>query len=366
MFRKLILLSIVSIAFSACGPKKQTVKNEEKETCIITKDLKKLIQFETVTTSKAAIDLDLTGSVSYNQDHVFHYQSLASGVVQKVYFNLGDFVQKGQVLFEVRTSELSEQKSSLSIAQSAMKLAERNLKAVANMNKDALASDKELLEAQNELTHHTSEINKIQEDASIQGGSIERGMLVVHAPISGYIVGKNIMSGVQLNAGDDDLFVISDLKKVWVMANVYAAQLGKVKPGESVDITTTAYPGQKFSGKITRLSNIFDPEEKVMKAIIEMDNANMELKPDMMVNVRVHQNIQQDAVAVPLKCAVFSDDVYYVVLYHDDCNVTEVQIEPFAYDADYYYLPLDNGKIKKGDVLVSQNQLLIFNELKGG
>ena len=183
--------------------------------------------------------------------------------------------------------------------------------------------------------------------------------------MSGYIVEKKITNGYQVNAGDADLFVISDLKKVWVMANVYAAQLAKVQPGERVDISTTAYPDQTFEGKITRLSNIFDPEEKVMKAIIEINNADLKLKPDMMVSVTVHQPLQREAIALPVNDVIFDNDEYHVVIYHNDCDVQSKTIKPFAHDRKYYYLEMDNGVVRKGDTMISQNQLLFYNKQKG-
>lgn len=365
MIKKSLFFLLPCTFLFACSSKKTVQQQEKKESCIITPELKKLIRLETVNTSQAAFEIELTGNVSYNQDNLFRYQSLASGLVQKVYFNLGDYVQKGQLLAELKTTELSEQKSSLSIAQSALKLAQRNLKATQNMHNDGLASDKELLEAQNDVNTAQSEINKIRESANIQGGNIEHGVLAIRAPMSGYIVEKKITNGFQVNAGDADLFVISDLKKVWVMANVYAAQLGKVQPGEQVDITTTAYPDQTFEGKITRLSNIFDPEEKVMKAIIEIDNSDLKLKPDMMVSVTVHQPLQREAIALPVNDVIFDNDEYFIVVYHNDCDVQTKTIKPFAHDRKFYYLEMDNGSVNKGDTMISQNQLLIFNKQKG-
>lgn len=365
MIKKSLLFLLPSILLFACGSKKTKPEQPQKDNCIITPELKKLIRTEAVGTSQAAFEIELTGNVSYNQDNLFRYQSLASGLVQKVYFNLGDYVQKGQLLAELRTTELSEQKSSLSIAQSALKLAQRNLKATQSMHTDGLASDKELLEAQNEVNNAQAEIGKIRESANIQGGNIEHGILAIRAPMSGYIVEKKITNGFQINAGDADLFVISDLKKVWVMANVYAAQLSKVQPGELVDISTTAYPDQVFKGRITRLSNIFDPEEKVMKAIVEIDNSDLKLKPDMMVSVTVHQPLQREAIALPVKNVIFDNDEYFVVIYHNDCDVQTKSIRPFAHDRKYYYLETDNGAVNKGDTMISQNQLLIFTKQKG-
>jgi len=365
MYQKSFIAVFASILFFACGNKKTEPNQQRNDNCIISGELKKLIRFDVVRATQAAYETELTGNVSYNQDNLYRYQSLASGFVQKVHFSLGDWVEKGQIMAEIKTTELSEQKSSLSIYNAALKLAERNLKAVEKMHNDGLTSDKELLEAQNEVTIARTDINRVKESATIQGGNIERGVLVIRAPMSGYVVEKKITNGYQVNAGDDDLFVISDLKKIWVMANVYAAQLDKVKRGEKVEISTTAYPAKTFSGTITRLSNIFDPEEKVMKAIIEIDNPELLLKPDMMVSITVNQPLNRSVIALPVANVIFANDANHVLVYHSDCDVELKTIAPFNHDRKYYYLEMDNGVIKNGDTIISQNHLLLYDKLNG-
>lgn len=362
---RIFYIGLAMILISAChhANTTTTTTTQETNTCIISPSLKALIQLTPLSEAPVHGELELTGSVSYDQDHLYHYQSLASGIVRTVRFNLGDYVTKGEVLAEIKTTELSDQSAALHKAEATLALAERQLSATTSLHDDGIASDKELLEAQNDVAADKLEINRIRETLSIQGGSVDKGVLVIHAPMSGYIVAKKMTGGYQVNAGDDDLFIISDLKRVWVMANVYAAQLGMVKAGQEVAISTTAYPGKVFTGKIARLSNIFDPEEKVMKAVVEIDNANLELKPDMMVSVNVHMNTAEKALAVPLDAVIFDDDNYHVVVYHSDCDVRELTINPLSHDKQYYYVNED--VLHKGDTIISRNQLLIYNQLKG-
>jgi cobalt-zinc-cadmium efflux system membrane fusion protein len=365
MNRISIVLSCLLVAASACqhSGSSSSTGEEKEDTCAVSPALKSLMKLSALQMSPVHGELELTGSISYDQDHLFRYQSLASGVVRQVHFKLGDYVQKGQVLAEIRTTELSGQSADLRKAEATQALAERQLSATQRLHDDGIASDKELLEAKNDAQSALLEINRLKDVLAIQGGSVEKGVMVIKAPLSGYIVEKKITSGYQMDAGEDNLFVLSDLKKVWVMANVYAAQLGLVKAGLPVEITTTAYPGRVFNGKISRLSNIFDPEEKVMKAVIELDNANLALKPDMMVSVNVHLNEKEQALAVPLNAVIFDDDTYHVVRYKSNCDVQDVTIEPLSHDKEYYYV--SSPALQAGDSIISQNHLLIYNRLKG-
>lgn len=357
-----VMVSLMMLNTSCRNKAAGEPATEAATPCVITPELKQLIKLTKLNRTTINNELELTGSISYDQDHVFRYQSLSSGVIQKVYFNMGDYVQRGQVLAEVRTSELSSQKSDLYKAEAELKLAQRQLAATQNLHNDGVASDKDLLEATNNVAALQIEINRIKETLQIQGGSIEKNLLIIRAPQSGYVVEKKITNGYQVDAGEDGLFVLSDLKKVWVMANVYAAQLSMVKTGQQVAIRTTAYPDKVFTGKINRLSNVFDPEERVMKAIIEISNNDLELKPSMMVSVNVYQRSTQQVIGIPLSAVIFDNNAYHVIVYRNECDVKAVTITPISSDKQFYYVNEEN--VEARDTVVNQNQLLIYNKLR--
>ena len=356
------LIVMLTTLIASCRQKSVPEAEKKPLPCIISPGLKETIKLTTLTATTIHNELELTGSVSYDQDHVYRYQSLASGVIQKVYFNIGDYIQRGQVLAEVRTSELSSQKSDLRKAEDELKLSQRQLTATRNLHNDGVASDKDLLEAINTVTLLQGEITRIKETLQIQGGDIEKNVLIIRSPLNGYVVEKKITNGYQVDTGEDDLFVLSDLKKVWVLANVYSAQLGMVSAGQEVAIRTTAYPDKIFRGTINRLSNVFDPEERVMKAIIEISNNNLELKPSMMVSVNVYQKSTQQVVGIPSSAVIFDNNAYHVVVYHNDCDVKAVNITPVSGDKQFYYV--NGGEAGVNGTIVSENQLLIYNKLK--
>ena len=348
----------------SCGQRKPEPAAVGGNTCVITPELKGLIVLDTLRVMPVNLELELTGNVDYNRDNIFNYQSLVSGVVQRIHFKMGDYVRQGQELLEIKTTELSGQKSELLKARTELKLAERKLASVQNLYDDGVASDRDLQEAKSEVASARAEIDRIDETLTLQGGNIEKGLLTVRSPLSGYVVEKNITTGTQIDAGEDDLFVISDLGKIWVMVNVYAAQLERVQVGQQADIRTSAYPNRTFRGKIDRMSNTFDPEERVLKAVIEIDNKELLLKPSMMVSVNIHQPSERRAVGIPKNAVLFVDNGYHVVLYRSDCDVVAVRIEPVGSDKDYYYV--DNGLIRDNDLIITKNNLLVYNKLKEG
>ncbi|MDR6196115.1 efflux RND transporter periplasmic adaptor subunit [Siphonobacter sp. SORGH_AS_0500] len=305
--------------------------------------------------------ISLTGKVNYNPDRVVKFVPLLDGVVSKVNFALGDYVKQGQVLLELRSSELTNLSSELKTAQATLRTAERNLSSVKDMYEDKLATEKELVQAESEVDVAKQSIIKAQETLNLYGGSLEKGVLVVRAASNGYIVEKNIVVGQQVEAGTEALFTISDLKQVWVTANIYAGQLDQVKEGMPVEITTTAYPNTVFHGKISRFANVFDPNERVLKAQIFLDNPGLLLKPEMFVIIRVQKTGKETTLAVPTKAVVFDDDRYFVVQYEDECHLKLVHLTPLFQNADSTYF---QGGIQVGEKILVKNQLLVYNQLK--
>src|SRR5664279_6595542 len=115
------------------------------------------------------------------------------------------------------------------------------------------------------------------------------GEYIVRSPIDGFVVERQVNNNMMIRSDNATaLFTISDLKNVWVMANVYESNITAVRMGDSVNITTLSYPGKIFRGKIDRIMNVLDPSNKVMKLRIVLGNPGYLLKPEMFASVVVN------------------------------------------------------------------------------
>ena len=106
----------------------------------------------------------------------------------------------------------------------------------------------------------------------------------VLAPISGEVVERLVSPGQVVQAGQTQAFTISDLRTVWVLANVYQADLANVRSGDDVVVQTDAYPGS-FHGRISYVSPALDPNTRTLQARIIVDNPGEKLKRDMYCTV---------------------------------------------------------------------------------
>ena len=352
-----VLTGIALFTYS-CGNKQAGQGDENNR---INKAFLEHIKTVQVVLSHQEQDLILTGKVEYNPDKVISYVPLIGGVIDKVSFSLGDHVQKGQALFDIRSPELSALQSERLSLESEKRVAERELQTAQALFADQLLSEKELLEATGKLQQIQAALNKIQSDMSVYGTDRGNGIFTVHAPMSGYIVHKNATIGSPISADNDAVFMIADLSTVWVTANVYAGDLLFVRKDMEVEMTTFSYPDEVFYGKINALSQVFDPEERVLKARIIMHNRDLKLKPEMSMLVKLKDKTSRQLPAIPSDALIFDDNRYFVVVEETQGNFAIREVVPQGHNHDTSYI---SAGLSEGEIVVVANQLLIYQELK--
>ncbi len=360
--KKHILLPILGLMLVYGCEKKEAIKDTTDEKFCIDKDLKEKITIEPVQKRTVSESINLTGNITYNNDHVVQFNSLVQGIITKTTFSLGDYVKKGQVLAEIKSTELNGMQSESKSLQSQLSVAQRQLQATKSMFDDGIASQKDLMQAQSELDVLKSSLENVKANLAMFSASSERAVFQIKAPTEGYVVAKNISPGMQITDGSEPLFTISDLKEIWVLVNVYTSNLKNVTENMLVDVTTPAYPGEIFKGKITMLSKVFDAEEHVLKARIVMENKNLKLKPGMTADIVIDKSLGGEMLAaVPAKAAIFDNNRDYILIYKDDCTIETREINPITKNNNWIYF--DKG-VKEGEKVITKNHLLIHERLK--
>jgi Cu(I)/Ag(I) efflux system membrane fusion protein len=131
----------------------------------------------------------------------------------------------------------------------------------------------------------------------------------IRAPISGIIVGKNVVRGQQVNPGDQ-LFSLATLDQVWLTTDIYEDDLSRVQVGQTLQTVTTAYPDEMFSGVIVRISPNIDPNTHTLQLRCQIMNRGLKLKPQMLARVRIVTKAGS-ALVVAESALVFDTDRYY-------------------------------------------------------
>lgn len=352
------LIFVIALFITSCSNKTED-KTDDAKTDINSEFLQKIKTAEAELSNQKQ-SLILTGKVDYDPDKVIDYKPLVNGVVEKTYFSLGDKVQKGQVLLDIRSTDLSSLQSESVSAENEVRVAQREYQSAKSLFEDKMLSERELLEADAKLKQAQANNTKLKSDISTYGINKGNGVFSIKSPMSGYIVSKNAAAGSSVSSDGEAIFKIADLNIVWITANVYASNLQSVREGVDVDITTLSYPGEVFKGKINSLSQIFDPEEKVLKARIVMQNQDLKFKPEMSVVVKLNDQTENRLIAIPSDALIFDYDRYYVIV---EVSKSQFEVRPVEINGHDNKTTYIRTGINPGETVVIKNQLLIYAHL---
>jgi len=357
-----ICLSAVLLLAACKGKVEQAA--ESKQVCI-SDTLAKIITIDTAKVTTMKNELKLSGEVANDDNNVVKVFPFSSGQVVEVKVSIGDKVSRGQTLAVMRSADIAGNYTDLSSTQSDVSVTKRQLEQAEYLYKSGIASERDYTEAKENYNKAVAANTKVKSQLSINGGgnTSANGMLVIKAPQSGYIVEKNITSGSfirQDNGGS--MFTISDLKDVWIWANVFESDISKVKAGYTAKVTTLAYPDKVFTGKVNEISSVLDPDNKVMKIKIALPNPDMLLKPQMFTNVVITNSENAQSVSVPAKAIVFDNSKNFVVIYNGKCDLKVQEVSVIKTVDDVAYI---GAGLRPGDKVISKNQLLLYDAITG-
>jgi cobalt-zinc-cadmium efflux system membrane fusion protein len=304
--------------------------------------------------------LTLTAKVSFDEEKVARIFPLVSGNITGVNVQLGDHVSKGQSLGMIRSGEMAGYGNDLVTSKTNLLMAKKNLDASEDMYKSGLMSQKDLVMSQQLYAQAESQLKRSNEVLMINGGNTQ-GEYIIRSPISGFIVEKQINNNMAIrNDNNNSLFTISDLKNVWVLANVYESSISDVHLGDDAEVTVLSYPGRVFHGKIGQILNVLDPTNKVMKIRVELPNPDYALKPEMFASVRVSNKTDSEALCVPSSALIFDHSQYFILVYKSQSDVRIVPTQIISTNGDKSYITAD---IREGDKIISSNAVLIYEAI---
>ena len=354
--KKIYFLFSISVLLFSCNHAKHEDKVVESDEVNYRLDT---IRYQTMKE-----ELLLNGVITFDEGLVNRIFPLVTGNVESVNVTLGDYVTKGQSLATVVSSDMSNYLNDYKANKANYDLAKKKVETSEELYKSKFISETELLTARTDFNNASDELKRSTQILKIYGGTgnLDKPYFIVRSPISGYVVEKKVNTGMELRTDHSDpIFVISSINKVWVMANVYEADIAQVKQGQDVVINTIVYPDKEFKGKISRISNLLDSDSKVLKVRIELDNSEGLLKPDMFTTIRLHITPSEKYLAVASKAVLFDKDKYFIIVK----SAKGFEIREIKIIKDTPNFNFIKGNIKEGEIVVTEGCLLLFNEMRG-
>ncbi|MGH9584336.1 MAG: efflux RND transporter periplasmic adaptor subunit, partial [Bryobacteraceae bacterium] len=235
------------------------------------------VQVGTVEWKQIRDDIRATGIVQINERLVSYVQVRFSGYVRKVFANATyQYVKKGEPLFTIYSPQLVA-------TQNEYLLAREDEATLGRSAVEGVASGAEALTAAAKARLRQWDIPQA-EIAMLEKTGKPISELTIDSPVSGYITERNALPNLYVEPATR-LYSIADLSRVWVNAEVFQNDAGRITPNDPAQISVDAYPGQIFRGRIESILPQMDQATRTAQVRIDVANPHLKLKPGMYVNV---------------------------------------------------------------------------------
>lgn len=305
------------------------------------------VKLGTVEYKQLSDDIRATGTVDIDERLLSYVQVRFPGYIRKVFANATyQYVRKGEPLFTVYSPDLVA-------TQQEYLLAQQNQKALQSSSVDGVAAGAATLSkaAEQRLEQWDvppSELAKLKET----GKPVTD--LTIYAPVSGYITERNALPNLYAEPSTR-LYTVADLSRVWVNAQIFQDDIGRLKPGDTARITVDSYPGRVFAGQIDEILPQVDMTTRTVRARLAIANPGLKLKPGMFVKVDLKTNLGRQLV-VPASAVFQSGTRQLVFLNHGNGSLEpkEVAVGPRIGD-DFVVL---KGLEARQSIITSANFLI--------
>ena len=271
----------------------------------------------TVEYKRLSDDIRATGTVDINERLVSYVQVRFPGYIRQVFANATyQYVHEGERLFTIYSPDVVA-------TEQEYLLARQNQTALRTSHVDGVAVGAESLSV---AAGHRLRQWEVSESEIARLKETDRPItdLTINSPVTGYITERNALPNMYVEPSTK-LYTIADLSQVWVYAQVFQNDVGRIKPGDTAQIAVDAYPGRTFSGQIEALLPQVDLTTRTVRVRLAIANRELKLKPGMFVNVDVKSNLGRQLV-VPASSVFQSGTRQLVFLNHGNGSLEPKEI----------------------------------------
>ena len=385
-------LLAVTILSGGCNRRTASISNEPGPAQAPPSTADKTIETEIVSAAPFAGVVTATGKILAAEDRTAVIGPVNEGRIVKLYAGQGTHVRKGQKLAELESADIDQAEAdylkALADAENAKRSAAAEIKlAQQTYDRTKALYEKTVVPGKNlQAAEHDLEVAKASAENNIASTNVSltaarRHLLILgltdatidalgkkpglaatfslNSPIDGVVVERNATIGATVGT-DASVFKIIDISRVWIDANVFEKDVPRVRVGQTVKVTTTAFPGSTFSGRVIFINSVVDPDSRTIKVRTEVPNPDGRLKPDMFANVEVITDVAANAITVP-QSAVLEDGGKSFVFVAENNAYKKLQVQTGIKTGDR--VEIVDG-LKSGDRVVIKGNYLLLQQSK--
>ena len=313
-----------------------------------------------------------TGVVQANTYKETPVVSLVGGIVRSVGAELGQKVRRGQRVAIVFSNELAEAQSRYLTAVATLDEHHRHHLRTIKLVEIGAASRQDLEMATSQYREAESNLANLRQKLLLLGMTAQRidslistsqisSEFLVPSPSSGTVTSRTVNPGEVIEA-NKELMRVTDLSTVWVVGQVYEKDLATVRVGSGANITSDAYPGRVFRGRVSYVDPKIDPATRTAQVRIELNNPGQILRIGMYVNVAFGAlgNAEKTTPAIPKDAVQTIGNQQYVFLSTDKSNEFVLRPVRLGPESNGFYPVLEG--LSAGERIVIEGSFLLRAE----
>ncbi|HLZ01662.1 MAG TPA: efflux RND transporter periplasmic adaptor subunit [Bradyrhizobium sp.] len=324
-------------------------------------------------THEFQIQKTAVGAVDFNENMLVQVFSQYPGKILKAFYNVGDDVKQGDILFTIDSPDLLQAESTLLASEGVLELQKKTLARATGLLKQGGMAQKDVDQATSDEQTAEGNFKAAQNavrifgktDAEIEQILINRKVdstLVVKSPITGRVVARNAAPGFLTQPGNAPApFSVVDISTMWMIANVIETDAPAYKLGQEVQMTVPAYPDKVFTGHVTNLGSTIDPNSHRQLVRSVIDDPEHLLRSGMYASFVVRVGDPVTSLAVPADGVVREGDGTMTVWVTTDRRHFVKRTVTTGLRQDGWVQILDG--LQAGETVVTEGAVYLSNKL---
>jgi membrane fusion protein, heavy metal efflux system len=311
-----------------------------------------------------AISIELPAKLVWNEERTQRIYPAFAGRVTAIKADVGQSVQPGTLLAQLASPEFGQAQGDTAKAEIDARLTQKALQRQRELFEAGIVARKDLEQAEAEAARAQAEFERAQARTRLYGsanGAMQQ--LALSATIGGVVVERNLNPGQEVRPdqsgpGVPALFVITDPSSLWLQIDARESEVGTVRPGASFELSLSALPGQRFTGRVIAASDFIDPLTRTIKIRAVVANPKRLLKAEMLATAHFERSFKS-GVVVPAQSVLLSGTRHSVF----------VQNRPGEFEPRTVELAFEGAKevviasgLQAGELVVSENTLLLARQ----
>jgi len=340
---RILLLLAAALVAAGCGDKPVEKAPAPRDPLAITANAELAARLQTAAPAFAEVSetLRVSGRIEADETRLARVGSPVTGRITDLEAREGDSVRRGQVLATINSTELSGAQLGFLKATSQRGLAARAAARAQQLLDADVIGTAELQRRQAELAQAEAEVNAARDQLKVLGMSpaaLDRlaetrtinSVTQIVATIAGTIIERKVTEG-QVVQPADGVFLIADLSRLWVVADVPEQNAGSVRVGETVSVEVAALPERKVAGNLTFVAPTVNPETRTVRARMELPNPEREFKPKMLASMLI-KGKPQKRLTLPAQAVVREENRDFVFVRTGE---NAYRLQPVQLGAEY-------------------------------